>query len=502
MATARQQTGPFLEENGLVVVEAESIDLTGTDWVSESSDAGYTGNGYIRWNGADYFGTPGNGIIAIPFKVNTAGNYYVKLRMSHLGAPAGDQWNDTWMKMNENGTFVKAVHPSTYIADGFTFHTTLEPTGGVFEAPLYNIPAGENTVYLSGRSFNLRIDRIHIYKSGTPDPENPNSPESQREDGDGGGGGGGGGVFTLTVNSGTGDGIYPVGTGVNISADPANDGFVFDRWTGSSQYVADPFSPQTTVTMPSTDVTINATYQSSALREPDNPAGAVAGIAYEYYHGLHDFLPNFDTLTPVSSGTASTIDLSTSQQADEFLYRFTGYVDAPLDGTYTFYTASDDGSQLFIGDLLVVDNDSIQSVQERSGEIRLKAGKHAMTVTYFERTGDEALTVSWAGPGITKTPLPASVLFNGGTISPPADFLLGDVSLNGAISALDAAQVLLHVIGQIPLDQTAQAAADVSGNGGISALDASMILQYVVDLIDCFPADSGCSAGKVELDSE
>jgi hypothetical protein len=183
---ARQAEGPFLEQDGLVVVETESLNPA-SDWVVESSDAGYRGSGYIRWNGPDYFNSPGNGLIAIPFKVNAAGNYYVKLRMSHLGAPAGDQWNDCWMKMNDGGTFVKAVHPSTYIADGFTYHTTLEPTGGVFEPPLYSIQAGENTLYLSARSANLRIDRIHIYKEGTPDPENPNSPESLREGGGGGG---------------------------------------------------------------------------------------------------------------------------------------------------------------------------------------------------------------------------------------------------------------------------------------------------------------------------
>ena len=276
--------GAFLEENGLVVVEAESIDLV-EDWVYESSDAGFTGSGYIRWDGPDFFGTPGNGIIAIPFKVNTAGNYYVKLRMSHLGAPAGDQWNDCWMKMNDGGTFVKAVHPSTYIGDGFTFHTTLEPSGGVFESPLYNIPAGENTLYLSGRSYNLRIDRIHIYKSGTPDPENPNSPESEREGGDGGGGdggtggGGGGGVFTLTVNNGTGGGVYPSGTIVNINANAPGEEEVFDQWTGNTQYVENVYSDQTTFTIPGFDATVTATFRSSALRDPENPVGAIPTLA-------------------------------------------------------------------------------------------------------------------------------------------------------------------------------------------------------------------------------
>ncbi len=498
---AFSQGGAFLEDNGLVVVEAESIDLSG-DWVIESSDAGYTGSGYMRWDGPDYFGTPGNGTIAIPFKVNTAGNYYVKLRMSHLGAPAGDQWNDCWMKMNDNGTFVKAVHPSTYIGDGFTFHTTLEPSGGVFEPPLYNIPAGENTLYLSGRSYNLRIDRIHIYKEGTPDPENPNSPESAREDDDGGGGGGGGGggVYTLTVNSGSGGGIYPAGTIVNISANSPGEEEVFDQWTGNTQNIENAYSEITTATVPAFDITVTATYRSSALRDPENPIGAIAELEYEYFEGLHDFLPDFDALTPISTGTTPVVDISLNQQEDEFLFRYKGYVDIPTDGTYTFYTASDDGSQLFIGDLLVVDNDSIQSVQERSGTLGLKAGKHSITVTYFERTGDHAMTASWEGPGISKQPIPASAFFHGG--DPGSSGLLGDVSLNGTISALDASQVLSHTVGQIPLDSGALGLADVSGNGEVSAYDASLILQYVVQIINCFPAEDGCTISAIEIDEK
>ncbi|MFK7843740.1 MAG: PA14 domain-containing protein [Rhodothermales bacterium] len=522
--TAFAQGGAFLENNGLVVIEAESIDISG-DWVIESSDAGFTGSGYMRWNGPDFFGTPGNGTIAIPFKVNSPGNYYVKLRMSHLGAPAGDQWNDAWMKMNDSGTFVKAVHPSTYIGDGFTFHTTLEPMGGVFNPPLYNIPAGENTLYLSGRSYNLRIDRIHIYKSGTPDPENPNSPESAREDGDGGGGdgggdggggdggggdgGGGGGVYTFTVENGTGGGIYPSGTIVNISANAPGEDEVFDQWVGSTQYLGNAFSSQTTFSIPGFDANVAATYRSSALREPENPVGAVSQLAYEYYEGSHDFLPDFDTLTPVSTGTTPVVDISLNQQPDAFSFRYTGYVDIPADGTYTFYTASDDGSQLFIGDVLIVDNDSIQSVQERSGIIGLKTGKHAFTVTYFERTGDQSLTASWAGPNISKQPIPATAFFHGGTDTGGGGgdggdggtgTPLGDVSLNGTISALDASQVLSHAIGQIPLDASVLSIGDVSGNGEVTAYDASLILQYVVQVITCFPAEITCTVNAIEPD--
>jgi hypothetical protein len=69
----------------------------------------------------------------------------------------------------------------------------------------------------------------------------------------------------LTVNSGTGDGLYLMGTVVDISADPAPSGMVFDEWVGDTADVSDPTSADTTVTMPSSDVEVTATYALSQL---------------------------------------------------------------------------------------------------------------------------------------------------------------------------------------------------------------------------------------------
>jgi hypothetical protein len=75
--------------------------------------------------------------------------------------------------------------------------------------------------------------------------------------------------------------------------------------------------------------------------------------------------------------------------------------------------------------------------------------------------------------------------------------LLGDTTLNGTVSALDASYILQHVAGSVSLTEVAFVAADVSGNGEISAFDASLILQYLVGIRTCFPADPQCaSAGK------
>ncbi|MCK4965422.1 T9SS type A sorting domain-containing protein, partial [bacterium] len=68
--------------------------------------------------------------------------------------------------------------------------------------------------------------------------------------------------------------------------------------------------------------------------------------------------------------------------------------------------------------------------------------------------------------------------------------LYGDVNLDGSITALDASQILKHVIGRIALGGIGLGAADVSGNGSVHAYDGALILQYETGLITSFPAGS------------
>ncbi len=85
----------------------------------------------------------------------------------------------------------------------------------------------------------------------------------------------------------------------------------------------------------------------SALFRRTDPA--TAGVNYAYYHGTWSNLPNFDSLTPVKTGTLNNFSLSPAERGDYFGFKFTAYVQVPTDGIYTFYTTSDDGSRLYIG---------------------------------------------------------------------------------------------------------------------------------------------------------
>ena len=147
-----------------------------------------------------------------------------------------------------------------------------------------------------------------------------------------------------------------------------------------------------------------------------------ADLNYEYYEDDGSWpgggvLPDFDSLTPVKTGTetATPTDpnafrLNEREQEVDIGFRFTGYIQVATTGDYTFYTNSDDGSKLYIGNSLVVSNDGSHGMTERSGSINLTAGKHAIAVLFAQGGGPFDLVVSYAGPAIAKTRIPHSVL--------------------------------------------------------------------------------------------
>ncbi len=145
-------------------------------------------------------------------------------------------------------------------------------------------------------------------------------------------------------------------------------------------------------------------------RIPENPQGIEKGLAIQVFEGMWDTLPDFDALKPVATGVVEQFDLSKRRREENYALRFTGYIDIPREGTYTFHAASDDGTRLRIGNEEVVTNDGVHGVKEASGEIALKAGRHAITLLYFQGAGPAALEVLWEGPDLPKQKVPAAAL--------------------------------------------------------------------------------------------
>ncbi|WKN40994.1 PA14 domain-containing protein [Tunicatimonas pelagia] len=133
-------------------------------------------------------------------------------------------------------------------------------------------------------------------------------------------------------------------------------------------------------------------------------------LNYAYYEGQWRTLPDFSQLSAVEVGTTSNFSLSERKKDEFFGFAFTGYIDIQTAGTYQFYTASDDGSVLYIDGQKIVDNDGRHAKQERSGSVDLTKGKHPIRVEFFEHRGRAILEVSYAGPSINKMLIPDEVL--------------------------------------------------------------------------------------------
>jgi hypothetical protein len=86
---------------------------------------------------------------------------------------------------------------------------------------------------------------------------------------------------------------------------------------------------------------------------------------------------------------------------------------------------------LWIGTQLVVANDGLHGMQERTGSIGLQAGKHAITIGFFERGGGAGCIARAGGPGMSYAVIPEEMWSYGSGESPSAD-INGDGLVNGA----------------------------------------------------------------------
>ena len=129
-------------------------------------------------------------------------------------------------------------------------------------------------------------------------------------------------------------------------------------------------------------------FEQIEYQDAVNVTGLQPGLAYHYYEGRWSKVPEFDQLTPVQSGTATSIGLEgTAARQEDIGLVFDGYVDIPEDGLYTFFTESDDGSLLFVNDALVVDNDGLHGARVEQGQVALREGHHKIRIEYMQGGG-------------------------------------------------------------------------------------------------------------------
>jgi len=170
----------------------------------------------------------------------------------------------------------------------------------------------------------------------------------------------------------------------------------------------------------SVQINVSNPANPTLLRAPDAPSGALDnGVSYDYFtfESLTDLNSVTDLVgTPKASGFLSGSPSLAPAESDPNNFNnygliYTGYIDAPEDGIYTFSTTSNDGNDLFIGNQRIIDNDGQHAATEVSAEIGLRAGLHQFTLRYYQSGGSVAFTNAWQGPGFAKEIIPSQVWF-------------------------------------------------------------------------------------------
>jgi len=167
-----------------------------------------------------------------------------------------------------------------------------------------------------------------------------------------------------------------------------------------------------TIRTPGSNTTYTATYRTAGS------GGTGTGLSATYFD-------NMDLTGTTVSRTDPTVDFvwgagspATAIAVDTFSARWTGQIEAPYSGTYTFYTVSDDGVRLWVNGVQVVNNWTNHAVVENSGTIALTAGqRYSIRMEYYENGGSATARLLWSHASIAKGAVPAARLYPAGAVS-------------------------------------------------------------------------------------
>lgn len=151
--------------------------------------------------------------------------------------------------------------------------------------------------------------------------------------------------------------------------------------------------------------------RTPAINPPANQPGSRPGLLGEYFDNMD--LTNkkgerVDSVINFNWGLGSPMD---GISADTFSVRWTGQIEARYSEEYTFYAGSDDGVRLWIDGKLVIDSWYDQRNTEKTGKIRLEAGrKYNIKLEYYENRVGANVHLAWSSASQKKEIVPESQL--------------------------------------------------------------------------------------------
>jgi hypothetical protein len=164
--------------------------------------------------------------------------------------------------------------------------------------------------------------------------------------------------------------------------------FVFNTWIRTAKGVEQMFYYPTGISSMDEET---MTYLPAKNVSPDKQ-----GVAYTYYEGRFGSVKNIDPAKKAGEGVMKTISITEAPAKDFFAYEFRSFIKIPERGVYKFYTISDDDSQVYIDDQLILEK-STAPIARVDGKVALEAGFHELKVLFYEDYGVEFLEVGYSG---------------------------------------------------------------------------------------------------------
>lgn len=140
----------------------------------------------------------------------------------------------------------------------------------------------------------------------------------------------------------------------------------------------------------------------------------VNGVNRRVIDGKFSSCPPLDAFKNVASKNVIEIGVGEWAGKDDYAMLFEGYLRVPQDGEYTFWLGSDDGSRLWIADVLAIDNDGLHGYEQKRLKVTLPKGDYPFKVVMFEAGGAENLRLFVEGPGLTQRLVPIEWLWSKG----------------------------------------------------------------------------------------
>ena len=142
-----------------------------------------------------------------------------------------------------------------------------------------------------------------------------------------------------------------------------------------------------------------------------HPSATAQGLKLSCYEGSLRSVSELKNIQPVCQTAVRDISTGDLTKTENAGLLYSGYIRVPRQALYRFYLSSDDGSQLWIDDRLVIDNDGLHANVEKTGLSALQQGLHRFRLAYIQDKSALALKLEYQTGKNARKPVPASFYY-------------------------------------------------------------------------------------------